>query len=160
MDKSNLLRHKDSIYKKYNLKGEFSERIDAYQATMGELTNETYFLLIEQINDKVKRERPVNRDDVQILKTVAEKHRTSQPFFVTRTEKAEAKDEDFGRVIDRPTIERPTIQVIRAPKEKSKKKPKPKEDEANADSPEATNNLRADGQAGPGVGKAEGQPNQ
>lgn len=60
MEKTNLTNHKNRIYQKSKLNDWFRERIDIYQATMGELANETFYLLVTQIRKKAKRGQKIN----------------------------------------------------------------------------------------------------
>jgi hypothetical protein len=103
MDKCALLQFKDSIYGKYRLKDWFSEKVDAYRASLGEMVNNTFFTLTKQITDKVKNEQTaagLTKEELDVLKFMAEKHRTSQPFFVTRTEMAASDPDKVGKILD------------------------------------------------------------
>jgi hypothetical protein len=103
MDKCALLQFKDTIYSKYRLKDWFSEKVDAYRASLGEMINNTFFTLTKQITDKVKNEQTatgLTKEELDILKFMAEKHRTSQPFFVTRTETATVDPDKVGKILD------------------------------------------------------------
>lgn len=133
IEKAGLTTHQSSIYNKYKLGGWFMDKINDFQAILGEDVNEAYHDLVALIKTKVKQEKILSRDEIRILEFVAEKHRTSQPFFVSRVETAKAKEEDFGKVVERPTIN------INPPVEKKKKKkdvdakPKPQPAPAKAE---------------------------
>lgn len=100
---SALTAHKDVVYEKYQAGGWFADRIDELRAGYGEMLNETTFKLVETINQKVLSGQPLTEIDVNTLK-LATKHRTAQPFFVDRQETAQAKEKDFGKVVDAPSI--------------------------------------------------------
>jgi hypothetical protein len=105
IEKAGLESHKNSIYQKYADDNNFKEKIDHYRATIAELNNQIIYNTIRNISIRQATLKDITNpsmttEEVQIVKLVAEKHRTSQPFFVTRTEVAEAKDEDFGKIIE------------------------------------------------------------
>jgi len=95
-----IQQHYRVIAKKYAEKGWFSAKVDAYRSQPGEIGNEAEITLVRQINDKVKRKEIVTRQEIDILKHFNEKHRSAQPFFVTRAEVAQADPKDVGKVLD------------------------------------------------------------
>lgn len=109
MDKCGLIVHKDAIYEKYRSDVEFSEKIDKLQATVVELNNAVIFKTIQSVHDRIIEmdgKAPIDPQEAKIISLVAEKHRSSQPFYVSRTETAPADDKRFGKVINEvPTIE-------------------------------------------------------
>lgn len=88
---SGLLQHQTTIYEKYRIKDWFSQKVDRWRETPGEMVNDTLVSLIRNINEKAKRKELITPEDIKILTFYAEKARVSQPFFVNRTETAEAK---------------------------------------------------------------------
>lgn len=101
MEKCALLQHKTVIYEKYKLNDWFSEKVDAWRATMGEMANNIVFTQMENIQDKmIKGQTALSKEDFDVVKLVAEKHRTAQPFFVTRTETATADPNTVGKILD------------------------------------------------------------
>lgn len=98
--KAGLESHYDMILEKYKLGGPFSRKIDALRARPGELVNETLVRLSVTISDKVKSERGITQEEFNVLKLMAEKHRTSQPFFTDRHENAESDPLKVGKVLD------------------------------------------------------------
>lgn len=104
MDKCQLLMHKDAIYEKYRSGDWFTEKVDALRATVGELINNVGFQIIERINTRMIQSNgktELTTEEVQVWKTMAEKHRSAQNFFVSRIETAQATDEDIGKILDR-----------------------------------------------------------
>lgn len=95
-----LESHYNVIRRKYALGDWFSVKVDALRAKPGELGNEAEVRSIRQILDRVKREEPLNRQEVDLLKHFNEKHRSAQPFFVTRVEAAPSDPKDVGKVLD------------------------------------------------------------
>lgn len=103
IERSNLQTHAFSIYEKYRSGDWFSQKVDAYRRTMGELVNNTIYTLVTQITEKIKNGQTatgLTREELDVLKFVAEKHRTAQPFFVTRTENAEVDPDKVGKILD------------------------------------------------------------
>lgn len=103
LDKCGLYSHKDSIYKKYKLNDWFSEKVDAYRSMVGDMINNVGFKIIESIHTRMIEsggKALLSSEEVQVWKTMAEKHRSAQPFFVTRTETAEADPKDIGKILD------------------------------------------------------------
>lgn len=94
IEKAGLMTHEFSIREKYRLNDWFSRKIDVYRQLLGENINEAFARMTFKILDKVKREEALSRDDIDILKHMSEKHRSSQPFFVTRREIAQINKDD------------------------------------------------------------------
>ncbi len=101
MDKALLLRHKDSIYRKYRLNDWFCEKIDAYQRYPGEIVNSIFSRLILTIDEKIKRGELIADEEWRNLRFFAEKHRSCQPFFVTRQEITQTEPDKIGRLLDK-----------------------------------------------------------
>ena len=99
-NKSGILPHYTVIMEKYRAGGVFSLKIDALRAMPGEMTNNTLVKLVRKISDNVNNDLGLNREDFNVLKLMAEKHRTSQPFFVNRQENAVADESKVGRILD------------------------------------------------------------
>lgn len=104
MDKCNLLMYKDSIYEKYRRKDWFSERVDALRSIVGEMINNVGFRIVETIHNRIiesdGKVHILSSEELQVWKTMAEKHRSAQAFFVTRTEEAKADDTKLGKIIE------------------------------------------------------------
>lgn len=160
MDKCGILKHKDSIYKKYREDKEFAEKIDKLQATVVELNNAVIFKTVEEVHNRLV-EAPklgISPQEAKIIALVAEKHRGSQPFYATRTETAEAKDKDFGKVIN----ELPTIEYVlpEAPAEPAAPKAQDGQPNQTPESkpaePAATGQIQPNPQTAPSVAPANG----
>lgn len=100
MDKALLLRHKDSIYRKFKLNDWFCEKIEAFQKYPGEIVNSIFSRLVLMVDEKVKRGQQVSDEDWRNLRFFAEKHRSCQPFFVTRQEVAQVEPDKVSRILD------------------------------------------------------------
>lgn len=103
IDKCALLSHNFVIYEKYKLGDWFSKKVDAYRAMVGDMINNVGFKIIESIHTRMiesNGKAMLSSEEVQVWKTMAEKHRSAQPFFVTRTETAEANPADIGKILD------------------------------------------------------------
>lgn len=100
MDKSDILAHKFVIYEKYKQNDWFSERVDAMRREVGEMVNNSTVRYYKMIDTKLKQEIPLTKDEQDFMKWFAEKHRTAQPFFVTRTEQVVKDDTQVGKILD------------------------------------------------------------
>lgn len=98
-----LSQHKDVVYEKYREGKWFADKIDELRSTPGETVNSALIGLVEAIADKVRLNKELSREEIDILKHVSEKHRSAQPFFVSRIETSEAKPDEVGKILD--TIE-------------------------------------------------------
>lgn len=96
-----LEKYKVTLYNKLKLKDWFSEKVEEYQATPGRTANNILTKRLFLVEAKIKQDMPVTKDEMDDVKFIAEKHRSAQPYFVTRTETAQAKDEDVGKILDR-----------------------------------------------------------
>lgn len=92
-----------TILERYKANKTFSQKIDAYRAYAGELTNDVIVSEVERIKVKQADGGTLTKEEISILKLMAEKHRTAQPFFVSRVENAEADPNTVGKILD--TIE-------------------------------------------------------
>lgn len=100
IDEAALSKHKTTVYEKYRLGDWFSQKVDIYRATPGILANDILTKTLIMVNDRIKQGLPVSEDDMKNVRFMAEKHRTAQPYFVTRTETAEADPQKVGKVLD------------------------------------------------------------
>lgn len=103
IDEAGVTQHRSAVYEKYKLNDWFSDKIDKYRATPGILANDILTKVLMEVSDKIKQGRPVTEDDMKNVRFMAEKHRTAQPYFVNRTETAEADPDKVGKILD--TIE-------------------------------------------------------
>lgn len=102
-ERAGIESHYDVILRKYKLNDWFSQKIDKYRARPGEMINDTLTQLCYAIQDNIKKGLGPSKEEYDLLKFMAEKHRTSQPFFVNRTETAAADESKIGKILD--TIE-------------------------------------------------------
>lgn len=100
MEKAGLMTHEWSIREKYRSGDWFSRKIDTFRSTPGEAVNEALVRISMRALDRIKRDEVITKEEFDTLKLMAEKHRTSQPFFVDRKEEAKADDSKLGKIID------------------------------------------------------------
>lgn len=100
MDKAMLLRRKDSIYRKFKLNDWFCEKIEAFQRYPGDVVNSIFTRLILMTDEKIRRGENINSEEWRNLRFFAEKHRSCQPFFVTRTETAQVEPDKVAKILD------------------------------------------------------------
>lgn len=91
IDDAGLERHRGSLYKKWRLKDWFFHKVSAMQSQVGKLANNILVKTMMLVNEKIKQQLPITKDELDVVKFIAEKHRTSAPHFVNRTETATAK---------------------------------------------------------------------
>ena len=56
IEKADLTKHKDTIYRKFRLNDWFCEKIEAFQRYPGEIVNSIFTRLIIQIDEKVRQD--------------------------------------------------------------------------------------------------------
>lgn len=100
MEKADLLKHNFVIYEKYRSGDWFSQKVDAYRAYPAELNVRSIVNLINVISAKVLTEKPLTREEYDLMKFFAEKYRGSQSFFVSRTELEVADKDKLGKILD------------------------------------------------------------
>lgn len=106
IERAGLETHAFTIYEKYRLGDWFSQKIDRWRSLPGENINETMVMLSNKVMDKVKQEQKLDKEELDLLKHMSEKHRTAQPFFVTRTETAVSDPSQVGKILN--TLEEKT----------------------------------------------------
>lgn len=79
-------KHRTTIYEKYRLKDWFSDRVDAYRAMPGRAAHNILVRIVMEAETKQKQGIPLTDDDTRNVRFYAEKARSSQPYFVNRTE--------------------------------------------------------------------------
>ncbi len=146
MDKAGLMSHKNVIYRNYAQNQEFREEIDRLQSLISDLNNSVVFKTIENLHARMIESTKIvpTSEEVRVMDLIASKHRTSQPFWVSRTETAEAKDKDFGKVVN----ESPQIQYVVPAGENNDTPPAPPVDASNTN---PTNPIPADTPPAPSV---------
>lgn len=100
IEDAGLKKHRPVLYKKASLKDWFLDEMQTLQSYPGKLANNILVRRLMQVDDKIKQGLPIDDEELKDVRFVAEKHRTSQPYFVNRMETKEAKEDDLGKVID------------------------------------------------------------
>ena len=100
IDDAGLLQHRTAVYDKYRLNDWFAYKIDVLRAYPGKLTAYILAKRVMVVDEKIKQGLPVTEDEMRDVRFMAEKHRTSQTYFVTRTETAEADPAKVGKILD------------------------------------------------------------
>lgn len=109
IEKAMLLKHKDSIYRKYRLQDWFCEKIEAYQRYPGEIVNSIFVRLVHSVDEKIHQGITVSNEDWRNLRFFAEKHRSCQHYFISRQEFVQKNtSEDIQKIIDSLEIPSPT----------------------------------------------------
>lgn len=101
IEKADLSKHKTTIYEKFRLGDWFSEKIDIYRSYLGEITNNIFAREILNIEETQKQGRPITEEQWRNLRFFAEKHKSSQPFFVNKQEITKVESNAFEEVENR-----------------------------------------------------------
>lgn len=117
IDDAGLQRHRTALYDKVGLNDWFADKMRSLQAIPGKLANNILVKRLMAVDEKIKQGLPVTEDEMKDVKFVAEKHRSAQPYFVTRVEKGESDDKDLGRIIDPVEINYVVPEEVKAPEE-------------------------------------------
>lgn len=100
MNDAGLIQHKTAVYDKYRLNDWFAEKIDVLRSYPGKLAAYILVKRLIAVDEKIKQGLPVAEDEMRDVRFMAEKHRTAQTYFVTRTETAEADPAKVGKILD------------------------------------------------------------
>mgnify|MGYP001582268646 CR=1 FL=1 len=103
IDDAGLNQHHTAIYDKYRLNDWFAYKIDSLREYPGKLVAYILSKRVIMVNEKIAQGIPVTKDEMEDVRFMAEKHRTAQKYFVTRTETAVADPDKVGKILD--TIE-------------------------------------------------------
>ncbi|MBI3341575.1 hypothetical protein HY024_00470 [Candidatus Curtissbacteria bacterium] len=91
IEDAGLRKHRTALYAKYGLKDGFADKIDTFMAYPGKIANNILVRRLIQTEEKVKQGLPVTEEEMKNVRFIAEKHRSSQPYFVNRTETVSAR---------------------------------------------------------------------
>lgn len=100
IEKADLSKHRTTLYEKYRLKDWFSDKIDIYRSYLGEIVNDIFGREVLNIEDAQKQGRQVTEEQWRNLRFFAEKHRSSQPFFVSKQELTQFEPDKTQQIID------------------------------------------------------------
>lgn len=92
--KENDVSHERAIRLKYNRNDWFRRKVDNFIAQAGELINNLFFNELMLAVEAQKQGRALTEEQWKNLRFMAEKHRSAQRYFVTRTENASGKTVD------------------------------------------------------------------
>ncbi len=99
--KTGLLdKYNSCILEKYNLNDWFSKKVDAYRESFGESINEGLAREALRIVEKTRKGELLTKPEIDVLKHMSEKHRSCQPFFVTRQEVAQVEPNRVSQILD------------------------------------------------------------
>jgi hypothetical protein len=93
-------KHAFIIYEKYRQNDWFSQKVDAYRSYPGKLVNNILTKQMLNVNERMAQGLPLSEEDWRNVRFMAEKHRTTQTFFVTRTETAQVDPSKVGKILD------------------------------------------------------------
>lgn len=105
-----LQKHRTSLYEKYSLNDWSSDKIDVLREYPGKIANNILVKRVMLVDEKIKQGLPVSDDEMKDVRFMAEKHRSSKPYFVTRHEVAKAEEVNIGELLD--TIEKTNYEEL------------------------------------------------
>lgn len=100
IEKAELSKHRTTLYEKYRLRDWFSDKIDIYRSYLGEIVNDIFGREVLNIEEAQKQGRQVTEEQWRNLRFFAEKHRSSQPFFVNKQELTQFEPDKTQQIID------------------------------------------------------------
>ena len=100
MEDAGLLYHQTLIYDKYRLNDWFAQKIDNYRSYPGKIVNNILTKTMVAVNERMAQGLPLTDEDWRNVRFMAEKHRTTQTFFVNRTDTAVADPAKIGKILD------------------------------------------------------------
>lgn len=100
IEDAGLEQHRTTLYEKSRLNDWFSYRMKALQAIPGKLVNNILVKRIMLVDEKVKQGLPITEEEMKDVRFIAEKHRSSQPYFVNRQEVKQIDEDEITKVVD------------------------------------------------------------
>lgn len=95
-----LQKHRTTMYEKVRLGDWFSDEMEALQAIPGKLANNILVKRVMQVDEKMKQGLPVTDEEMKDVRFIAEKHRSSQPYFTNRQEISKSDPFEIERILD------------------------------------------------------------
>jgi hypothetical protein len=100
IDDAGLQQHRTTLYEKARLSDWFSDKMESLQAIPGKLANNILVKRLMLVDEKIKQGLPVTEEEMRDVRFIAEKHRSSQPYFVNRQEVAQVDPGKIGLILD------------------------------------------------------------
>lgn len=100
MDKASLLRHKDTMYRKYRLNDWFCEKIEVYRRYPSEVVNSIFTRLILSVDEKIDKGQYISAEEWRNVRFFAEKHRSCQSDFMYKAEVVKIEPDRINRMLD------------------------------------------------------------
>lgn len=86
IEDAGLQQHRTSLYEKSKLNDWFSYKMQTLQAIPGKLANNILVKRVMLVDEKIKQGLPISEEEMKDVRFIAEKHRSSQPYFINRQE--------------------------------------------------------------------------
>jgi hypothetical protein len=100
IDDAGLQKHRTTIYEKVRLGDWFSDKMETLQAIPGKLANNILVKRVMLVDEKIKQGLPITEEEMRDVRFIAEKHRSSQPYFVNRQEVAQSDPFKIEKLLD------------------------------------------------------------
>lgn len=98
IEDAGLQQHRTTLYEKSRLSDWFSYRMRALQTIPGKLVNNILVKRVMLVDEKIKQGLPITEEEMRDVRFVAEKHRSSQPYFTNRQEVAKVDEDEITKV--------------------------------------------------------------
>lgn len=105
IDDAGLKVHRTTLYEKSKLNDWFSDEMTSLQATPGKLANNILVRRLLLVDEKIKQGLPITEEEMKDVRFIADKHRSAQPYFVTRQEIAQVDQDGVEKIINKLELE-------------------------------------------------------
>lgn len=100
IEDAGLQKHRTVLYEKVKLNDWFSDKMKVLQEYPGKIANNILVKRLMQVDEKIKQGLPVTEEEMRDVRFMAEKHRSSQPYFVNRQEIAQSDPLKIEKLLD------------------------------------------------------------
>jgi hypothetical protein len=100
IEDAGLHRHRTVLYEKYRENGDFTHAVDQFREYPGKLANNILVRILFDVDEKIKRGMEPTSEEMKNVRFFAEKHRSAQTYFVSRTEIASTDGSKLGTIIE------------------------------------------------------------
>lgn len=100
IDDAGLQQQRSTLYKKSKQNDWFLDKMQSLQAIPGKLANNILVKRLMLVDEKIKQGLSVSEEEMKDVRFIAERHRSSQPYFVNRSEVIQPPQKSIQEAID------------------------------------------------------------